>query len=255
MRNLNLSISKKLFNSLLHGGYANQVVLPGEDPREYLELCSDLVDEWQPVGPTEHDAVLTIAKAIWRKRRIQKFFSAQIEISRAKRDHPLFAETTALRGYLEILQTSPPEMLAKLPRFISDRHAKHLREKCPRQKFQTDAAWVEAIVNEINSALLPAAEFVDAHEEFALRDCAEILTEDVFKYEIAVEERLEAMIDRATKRLVQAKAMKQMLGQPSSNGEYEKPHKSRRRKPRASANIVNLRPSHLHSSPSNGQEK
>jgi hypothetical protein len=38
-----------------------------------------------------------------------------------------------------------------------------------------------------------------------------------------MEERLDAMIDRAVKRLVQAKAMKQMPASPSLNGEAQQP--------------------------------
>jgi hypothetical protein len=38
-----------------------------------------------------------------------------------------------------------------------------------------------------------------------------------------MEERLDAMIDRALKRLVQAKAMKQMLASPSLNGQAQQP--------------------------------
>jgi hypothetical protein len=41
---------------------------------------------------------------------------------------------------------------------------------------------------------------------------------DVFKQELAVDERVDAMIDRAVKRLVQTKAIKQMLDHPSHNG-------------------------------------
>lgn len=39
------------------------------------------------------------------------------------------------------------------------------------------------------------------------------LSSDLFEQELALEERLDAMVDRAVKRLVQAKAMKQMLDQ------------------------------------------
>jgi hypothetical protein len=38
-----------------------------------------------------------------------------------------------------------------------------------------------------------------------------------------MEERLDAMIDRAVKRLVQAKAAKQMLASPSLNGRAQQP--------------------------------
>jgi hypothetical protein len=45
------------------------------------------------------------------------------------------------------------------------------------------------------------------------------------KDELAVEERIDAMIDRAVKRLVQARAMKQMLGTNSGNRENDQPKK------------------------------
>ena len=39
-----------------------------------------------------------------------------------------------------------------------------------------------------------------------------------FQHEIALEERIDALIDRATKRLIQIKAMKQMLGNLPKKG-------------------------------------
>ena len=46
---------------------------------------------------------------------------------------------------------------------------------------------------------------------------ADIPSEDLFQKELAMEERLDTAIDRAVKRRVQAKAMKQMLASPSLN--------------------------------------
>ena len=62
-------------------------------------------------------------------------------------------------------------------------------------------------------------------EPRALRELhrADVVGEDLFKQELALEERLDAMIDRAVKRLVQAKAMKQMLASPSLNGQAQQP--------------------------------
>jgi hypothetical protein len=48
---------------------------------------------------------------------------------------------------------------------------------------------------------------------------------DLFKQELALDERLDAMIDRAVKRLIQTKAMKQMLGQTSTERSDERPTK------------------------------
>jgi hypothetical protein len=47
------------------------------------------------------------------------------------------------------------------------------------------------------------------------------------------------MIDRAIKRLVQTKAMKQMLGRPSPNGGDDQPKKIHSGKPNGSAKVVN----------------
>jgi hypothetical protein len=46
-----------------------------------------------------------------------------------------------------------------------------------------------------------------------LSSSAANLSNDLFKQELALDERLDAMEDRAVKRLIQTKAMKQMLGQ------------------------------------------
>ena len=59
-------------NALKHGAFAKTAIIPGEDPQEFEELHSALIEEWGHVGPTEEDAVLTVAKGIWRKRRLQK---------------------------------------------------------------------------------------------------------------------------------------------------------------------------------------
>src|SRR5262249_24334273 len=55
------------------------VGIAGEDLQEFEGLHSALIEEWGPVGPTEEDAVLTIAKGIWRKRRLQKMIGAGIK--------------------------------------------------------------------------------------------------------------------------------------------------------------------------------
>src|SRR5262249_46302446 len=67
-------------HAVKHGAFAKTAILPGEDRREFEELHSALIEEWAPVGPTEEDAVLSIAKGVWRKRRLQKFLHAEIEI-------------------------------------------------------------------------------------------------------------------------------------------------------------------------------
>jgi hypothetical protein len=65
-------------NAYKHGIFSRTTIVPGEDPEEFEGLHSDMVREWAPDGATEEDAVLSIAKAIWRKDRAQKFLEIQV---------------------------------------------------------------------------------------------------------------------------------------------------------------------------------
>jgi hypothetical protein len=59
------------FNALRHGVLSRYLVLPWEDADEYGALVVSLVDEHQPVGPTEEHLVEEIAGVFWRKRRLR----------------------------------------------------------------------------------------------------------------------------------------------------------------------------------------
>jgi hypothetical protein len=87
------------------------------------------------------------------------------------------------------------------------------------------SAWLQALRNKITSALLPAYELYGEGPEVLLDRSAKVLTPDVVKDELAVDERIDAI-----KRLVQTKAMKQMLVGTSPNG--INPKKSKAASPR-----------------------
>jgi hypothetical protein len=52
-------------NAQKHGVFSESPTIPGEDPREFQELHSALIDEWQPAGPSEEDAVFSLADLMW----------------------------------------------------------------------------------------------------------------------------------------------------------------------------------------------
>lgn len=181
-------------NALKHGAFAKMMILPWEDPQEFEKLHAALVEEWKPVGPTEHDAVLSIAKGA-------------------------YDEASALRAFSSYIALAPDEFDIALTG-LKPRIAEPLRRKFPRGDFQSTSEWVRAIQNEVTSVLLPAVKrfgFDGSPEVLIARDAA-FFSQELVKYELAVDERIEAMIDRAVKRLVQAKAMKQMLDTASPNG-------------------------------------
>jgi hypothetical protein len=293
-------------NALKHGVFANTAILPGEDPREFEQLHSALIEEWAPVGPTEDDAVLSIAKGVWRKRRVQKLLQAEIEMCRFDPKHPAHDEAHKLSKFLQIMQSAPfvecdeiaPETFEQFykeleTRFVPIHHANYLREKCPRQNFESSSAWLRALRHEIASILLPSFEILVEPPESLLSRSANFLTPnvgqpaksdagksaksdagqsvksdaggsvklyspgrsvksdaggsvklyspDVFKRELALDERIDVMIDRAIKRLVQTKAMKQVLRRTSPVGEDDQPKKFQSGKPGGSAKVINYK--------------
>jgi hypothetical protein len=54
-------------------GFAASPVLPGEDRAEFDQFLEKLRDEYEPEGVAQEDAVLTMAKAMWRKQRLEIF--------------------------------------------------------------------------------------------------------------------------------------------------------------------------------------
>jgi len=211
-------------NAQKHGVFSKTAIVPGEDPREFEELYSGLVQEWEPAGATEEDAVLSIAKAVWRKRRVQKFLQVKLTKNFLDPRHPSYNESFGLLGFLldfaAIMRTKPEVAFEEYAsRWLRADIVKYLRQKFPRSDFKSTSEWARAIMDEIASMLLLASKIIEVPEAAdmaALTLSAASLSDDLFRQELALDERLEAMIDRAVKRLIQTKAMKQMLGQTST---------------------------------------
>jgi hypothetical protein len=114
-------------NALRHGLRARTVVLPGEDPTEFHQLCNDLEAEWIPQSRTEQFYVEQMAVSQWKLTRMEvvevNIFkdadSAQSQLSLL--DRLWQAECRLERSYaraqreLERLQKSRPDPLQQDP--------------------------------------------------------------------------------------------------------------------------------------------
>jgi hypothetical protein len=226
-------------NAQKHGAYVSTLIIPGEDPQEFQELYSGLAEEWMPVGATEEDAVLSIAKAVWRKRRIQKFLEAQLLYNTFDPSHPSYDQSRSLRLFRDLILLKPEvafqEHAANLLRPDAIRY---LEQKFPRSNFKTTSKWAAAVVKEIDHANddVPAALKAAPREGIdlgSLRYASETFWGGVFKDELSLDERLDAMIDRAVKRIIQMKAMKQILRQTNPDQADGLPRNTGARKLRA----------------------
>ena len=93
----------------------------------------------------------------------------------------------------------------------------YLKQKFPRSDFKSTPEWAQAVIDEITLVLLPdcTPDLREMADIRALSQSAATFSYDFFRQELALDERLDAMKDRAVKRLIQTKAMKQMLAQAS----------------------------------------
>jgi hypothetical protein len=169
---------KKTHPALKHGGYSKRMVLPGENISDFEKLHEDLVEEFGPSGPAEHDVVFTMARLFWRKQNLETFETARGV--KVRRD--------------EILEEE------------------YRQRNVPTRRSSFDKEEIAA-----NEASQVAAQ----RARKQLGDMYELLlvTEERMFEALAVEERLDAMIDKCIKRLLTLKGVKSMIAEPSPRSE------------------------------------
>jgi hypothetical protein len=225
------NITRKNPNAYKHGIYSHIALAPGEDGDEFEALYADLNKEWMPAGETEEDAVLSIAKAIWRKRRVQTFIDVQLTENILNPSHPSYYEEVCLKALIGFLRSEPDVAFKRAAHTLRPKKVAYLKNKFPRSDFNSSEEWANAVINEIISVLMPPTLPKD-HPFFQFGELilsAGTFTDDFFDKELKLDERLDLMIDRAVKRLVQTKMMKQMLGQ--TGGERVVEHQARKNRP------------------------
>jgi hypothetical protein len=219
-------------NTLKHGIFSPILIIPGEDPEDFKQLFLQVAEEWMPDGATERDAALCIAKAMWLKRRLQRFIEVQFTMNMADPNHPGYDEAMGLGGFAALIRLNPARLnpeaaFDEYARCLRPSRISYLRRKFPRSEFLSDSEWAQAIANEITSMLVPEIMGHSDEDEphLAMMQSAGAFSNELFDRELALDERLNAMIDRATKRLIHIKAMKEMLRQTSAAPEGEQPNK------------------------------
>jgi hypothetical protein len=127
--------------------------------------------------------------------------------------------------------------LSRRDMFLSADNVSHLKQKFPRSNYQTTPEWAEAVITEINSLLLPTVATEAGKKPDDLTQAVNKLTSewqmanavhharDFHENELNLRERLDAMIARQVKHLIQTKAMKQILRQAAAVREDEQPKK------------------------------
>jgi hypothetical protein len=222
-------------NALKHGGFSRTELLPWEDVNEFEELHRALKEEFEPRGPLQEDCVYTILSCMWRKRRVREkrnldtadaldrvenrvlweepppLFETRLDGTKyqlaTRKSEP---RTKPVEDYQQLLSFStslykalPDKVLEFRLLMLPPEFSAHLREKVPPGKFESSRSWIVELKKEVDSVLLPMVRKRGHDPDAYLATAAAFLTDDRVLEDLAIEERLDAAIDRATKRFYQ----------------------------------------------------
>jgi hypothetical protein len=178
-----LTVVQNTHPALKHGGYSVNTILPGEDAAAYEKLHRDLVAELSPKGVLEEDIVAEMAHLMWRKQNLAILGRAERarerrEAIRSQRAKDTLAEKNAAKSRL------------------SER-LRYSLELNPAERETAAQAADELARTELG-------------EDYELAKIAEIATVDRLLRDLAVQDRLDAMIDKCLKRLLFVRGLKSL---------------------------------------------
>jgi hypothetical protein len=144
-------------NAQKSGVFAEPLILPGEDPREFEAIHSALIEEWTPSGLSEESKVSGMADAEWRKLRSRRFAQAKAISNSLNPAHPAFDEARGLITFGYLLCREPDTAFAECAStFLRADKIRHLNQKFLRQNFESIEEWAVAVAEEIKSVCPPS---------------------------------------------------------------------------------------------------
>jgi hypothetical protein len=220
-------------NAQRHGVFAEPLMLPGEDSREFEAIHAALIEEWYPSGPSEQGRVFGMADAEWRKLRSRRFAQAKAISNSLNPKHPAFDEARGLITFGYLMCREPETAFAEhASTYLRADKIRHLNQKFPRQNFESAADWAEAVVDEIQSGSQAGTPGFAMLDRDRLDPTTEAFRSEIMKMhsfvttihmreflddDLEQQERLDARIARLRKELVEIKTTKQMLRRTSNN--------------------------------------
>jgi hypothetical protein len=191
---------KKSHPALKHGGYAATVVLPGESVDEFEKLRQDLIANFAADGALEEDIVADLAGRLWRKQNRATFRAA--EVARQHYNAIFSREFDRLRG---------SDLTEEEKNEEKESFAWHgITEETELQR--------KAMLAERERAIRAADDIArnELGDMYELAKMADTVTVAFLMEDLAVEERLDAAIDKCLKRLLLVKGLKSISGSSSS---------------------------------------
>jgi hypothetical protein len=160
-------------NALKHAGFSATSVLPGEDAAEFEKLHQALVSEFRPTGALDQETVASLAHLLWRKKNLVTFRTAQR------------AQQRVIEIQEEMIQQS--DLLPALPGGSNDSNKLAESERAAEAKARKEL-----------------------RDLYRLVEMGDEVTVACLLNDLAIHERLDAMIDKCLKRLLLIRGVKSL---------------------------------------------
>jgi hypothetical protein len=222
-------------NAITHGAYAEYPFLPDENADEFLQLHQGLIEEWKPTGALEGDTVLTLAQCIWAKRRVDRLYYREVTWAQEYPGDQVLVYVGTLADKLDGTQTfeSVTEVISRLPEL----YKKWIERIVPRSEFKDEKSWGQSVKSGILYLRMQHDMFINENIQ-SLAFEAEIAAQvrELTSEKIAQDDRVDARIDKAIKRLAQLKAFKQIEAEQASRARTIDQHSIANHRPQTSTN-------------------
>lgn len=196
----------KKSNALKHGANAKEVMLWSERYEDYESLRAEIFLEFSPSGSTEEYLVQMLVDLRWRRQRLDCFDKVKIQkrLDQIRLNNAISRGTENLSALAsEFKQADSAEKVEAILARIDPAYSKAILSRFSLETGADPAAW-GAKIAEALARMKPDARY-EGPDEFV-----EVFDLETFDQHLARIERLDAMIDRTLKRLMQVKTMKQM---------------------------------------------
>ena len=183
-------MASKKRNALKHGANAKEVMLWSERYEDYELLRAELYLEFAPSGSTEEYLVRTLLDLRWRRRRLDchEQITIQKRLDKIREENETSRHIENLRSFAsEFNEATSVEKVEALLAPLSSLYSNTIRQRWPLQTGEVPNTWG------------PPRRHEQAYEFMAIVDL------EKFDMALARIERLDAMIDRTIKRLMQSR--------------------------------------------------
>jgi len=191
-------------NALKHGANAREVMLWSEKYEDYESLRTDLYLEFNPSGSTEEYLVRALLDLRWRRRRLDLYdqITMQKQLNEIREENEASRELEKLAAVASEFEEA--DSVEKVEAILSElEYSEVIRSHWPLGAGADPVAWYSKIKGDLEQWRLATRH--EGADQFI-----KIFDLDTFDDDLARIERLDAMIDRTIKRLMQVKTMKQM---------------------------------------------